>query len=210
MKTEAFNYGEYERLWSDKRTHKVLAIVEKTAKWARVEYIVVGGLAAYLHAKNPPEDYPDIDIRLQTKGTRAAAFVAALAKTKGFALRFADHDEDEVFSTFVYDGDIQVDVFTSSDTSASIAKPKRIANTWVEPVEPLIVEKLIRGSEADVRMALDLLAYCDYDKRMLAQIAREFRITGAIHHAAYFARRMAVGRISKAGLDAVVKRLASA
>ena len=38
MKTEAFNYGEYERLWSDKRTHKVLAIVEKTAKWARVEY----------------------------------------------------------------------------------------------------------------------------------------------------------------------------
>jgi hypothetical protein len=205
-KDEAFDYGEYDKLWALPKTHKALAAIDRLCKTAGVRYAVVGGLAAYLQAQNPPEDYPDIDVMLYAKPAAAVPVLRALAAAPGFAMRFNDVEEDAVFATYVYGGMVQVDVFTSMDATTP-KKTRRIGHVDVEPVEPLIVEKLIRGTPADIRMALDLLAFADYDKALLAQLCREFRVTGAMQTAAYFARRLAVGRMTKDGIDTVVRRL---
>jgi len=205
----AYDYGEYERLARDPRTRRALAALNRACGSARVRYAVVGGYAAYLHTHNPPTDFPDIDVLLYADGREARAVVERLARTPGFNLLFAEVGDGAMFSTFEYDGAIQIDVFTSTDERVPRAT-RRIRNVSVEPVEPLIVEKLIRGTRSDVLMALDLLAYTDYDRRLLSELGRQYRMSGMLHTAAYFARRMAVGRLSKAGLESVAKRLTTA
>ncbi len=96
-------------------------------------------------------------------------------------------------------------MFTSLDEKARA--PRRVSGHSVEPVEPLIVEKLIRGTREDVLMAIDLLAFVDHDKGLLSRIAQEYRATGMLQRAAWAARRWALGRLSKEGLASVVKQI---
>lgn len=211
MRTEAFEYGQYEKMWRDPRTQEAIAAVDSLAKKKRVQYAVVGGLAAYLHVNNPPEDYPDIDILIYGSPKNASRFVTALAMLKGFSLRFKDEmdcdgESGQMFASLTYKCDIQVDIFTSFDESSPRAT-KMLSKVQVEMVEPLIIEKLIRGTPADLRMTLDLLAYADYDRRLLFQLAAQYRATGMLADASYWARRLAVGKLKKSGVNLVIRRL---
>lgn len=209
---EAFDYGEYQRLYDDPRAKLALKKLDAVAKKMRVRYAIVGGMASFLHVKNPPEDFPDIDILVYGSALKAKAFVETLTKDSLFHLRFIDMvigETTAMFSTLIYSKDIQFDIFTSDDEPTP-RKTKRVSGVDVEPVEPLIVEKLIRGSREDVLMAVDLLAYTDYDKGLLSRIGAQYKITGALNTAAYWARRLAVGKLTREGLAAVVKRLTTA
>ncbi len=203
---EAFDYGEYEKLYADPRAWKALTDIDKLAKKMKVKYALIGGGASFLHVKNPPEDYPDIDIIVYGEVSRAHDFIRSILEKKKYRARFVDVERDMVFAAVEYDGDIQIDIFTSIDESDP-RTTKRINNVDVEPVEPLICEKLIRATPSDIRVALDLLAFSKYDRVLLSQIAREYRMTGMLNNAAYFARRLAAGVLSKSGVDNVVKRL---
>ncbi len=209
---DAFDYGEYARLAADPRTNEALAVLDTVAKKLRVKYSLIGGMAAYMHIKNPPEDFPDLDFVVHADALEAKEFVEALTVTdKRFRLRFMDMIDDDaaMFSTLIFDKDIQFDIFTSYDEQEP-RKTDRMGGVDVSPVEPLIVEKIIRGRREDILMAVDLLAYTDYDKNLLSRIGAEYRITGALNTAAYWARRLAVGKLTREGLAAVVKRLTTA
>lgn len=208
----AFDYGAYAEFYDDPRTQKAMADIDALAKRLRVEYAVIGGVAAYIHTKNPPEDYPDLDVLILDDAKDAIRFVKTLTKKPKYHVKFIDIEEgddnapDMMFAAIIYDRDIQIDIFTSSD--AEVSKTVRKQGVELEMIEPLIVEKLIRGTEADIRIVIDLLAHSDYNKKLLSQIGREFNATGMLEQAAYWARRMAAGRLTKSGLDAVVRRLA--
>jgi len=203
---ESFDYGQYAELNKDKRTWQALRSVESLAKRHKIQYAVVGGFAAYLQSKNPLEDYPDIDILLYADYTAADEFLRLLSLLPKFKVFFVDNTEVGVFGSFLYDGDIQFDFFTSLD-AAQPEKSDRIRGIAVEPVESLI---------ADIRMALDLLAYTDYDRRWLYVLADDYHISrkthpgqrrGTVGTAMHFARRLAAGKLSPEGLNNVVKRL---
>ncbi len=211
---DAFADGRYQEFYADPRTKKVLADIDALARKMKVAHAVIGGMAAYLHHKNPPLDYPDIDVLIYDPAPVAIRFIKTLTKKPKYHVKFVDIEEGHgegddgmVFAAILYDRDIQVDIFTSNDEKVA-RKTIRKAGVELEMIEPLIIEKLIRGTEADVRIAIDLLAYKDYDKKLLSQIAREFKATGMLEDAAYWARRLAAGRVAKAGVDAVVRRLA--
>lgn len=208
---DKFAYGAYEEFYADARTKKVLEDVDLLAKRMKIEYAVIGGLAAYIHRKNPPEDYPDIDVLILDSASDAIRFIKTLTKKPKYHVKFVDIEEGDdhvpamVFAAILYDRDIQVDIFTSSD--AEVSNTVRKHGVELEMIEPLIVEKLIRGTEADIRIVIDLLAHADYNRKLLSQIGREFQATGMLEQAAYWARRWAAGRLDKRGLDNVVKRL---
>ncbi len=208
---KSYDYGQYEEFYSDPRTQKVLADVDALAKRMKIDYAIIGGIAAYLHVQNPPEDYPDIDVLIYNPAPDAIRFVKKLTRKEKYHVKFVDIDEGDdrpgmVFAAIVYDKDIQLDVFTSYDESTA-RKTIRRNGVELEMIEPLIVGKLIRGTDEDIRSALDLLAFVDYDKRLLSQLGRECRVTGLLEQAAYWARRMAAGRLSKNGIVSVVARL---
>lgn len=204
----SFDYGDYEKLYADKRTAKILGIVDKLAKDLGVKYALIGGLAAYIHVKNPPEDFPDIDFQLYCDGDDGWMFLNELAKKPKFLVGQIGREEESVFGMFLYDNWVQVDVFTDME-DLEPRNTNRLVDVEVNPVEYLIIEKMIRGNENDVKSVLDLLAFKDYDKRLLAQLARERHLTGAIGHLQYFARRIATGRVTPEGVKAIVKRIAS-
>lgn len=201
-----FEYGEYEKLHADKRTAKVFDEVDRLANKMKVKYALIGGLAAYLIVKNPPQDIPDIDFQIYTDGLEGEKFIKALTRRPKFELGQSSFGSYASFGMFMYDDWVQVDVFTDLE-NLEPEKTNRFSNVEVEPVEYLIIDKMISAREHDVKVALDLLAYADYDKGLLHQMARERRLTGVINHMEYFARRIAAGRISGAGIAALVKRL---
>lgn len=210
---DAFDYGAYQEFYDDPRTQKALKEIDALSKKMKISYAIIGGIAAFIYVKNPPEDYPDIDVLIYNDASDAVRYINALSKKTGYHKKFMDVDESEdgrpemVFSTVLFEKDIQIDIFTSRDES-EIRKTIRAEGIEIEMVEPLIVEKLIRGSEADIRIVIDLLSCKDYSKKLLSQIAREHNATGMLENATYWARRWSAGRLSKVGLDAVVKRIA--
>lgn len=201
----AFDYGSYEAFFADPRAQEAFKIIDTAAKEARVKYAIIGGCAAYTYHKNPPDDIPDIDLLVYGLAPDAKRLFKNLEKRKHFEGRLEIVD-DQAFIMMLYKRDIQIDIFTSSDEGKAL-ETLRIHGLEIEPVESLIIEKLIRATEADVRIALDLLAFVEYDKKLLNQIAREHRVTGDLKHAEYFAMRMAAGKASKQAIDSVVKRL---
>lgn len=201
----AFDYGRYKEFIDDPRTQEALKILDAAAKKTKVDYAIIGGVASYLYHKNPPDDIPDIDILVYGNAADAERLFRDLKKRKSFEGRLEIVD-DQAFAMMLYKRDIQIDILTSSDEKKA-RKTRRLHGVELEPVEPLIIEKFIRGNESDIRVALDLLAYVDYDKRLLNQLAQEHRLTGDVKHAEYFAMRMAAGKVSTATIDAVVKRL---
>ncbi len=203
---EAFNYGRYDDLMSDPRTDKVMKAVDKLASKMKIEYDLIGGAAVYLHAKNPPDDYPDIDFLLYTTVAEAREFVERLAILPKFSFGSVEIAGGAVFGMVKYDGKIQVDILTDVEEPRRHGKVRKIRGVSVEPVEYLIIEKMMRPRPSDVRAALDLLAYSDYDKTLLAQLAREKRMTGEIASLSYHAKNMAAGRLNKAGIQNVVNR----
>ncbi len=210
---DAFQYGAYKEFYDDPRTQKALKDIDALCKKMNVSYAIIGGIAAFIHVKNPPEDYPDIDVLIYSDASEAIRFIKAISKKPGYHLKFMDVDEAEdgrpemVFSTVILEKDIQIDIFTSRDENV-IRETIRAEGVEIEMVEPLIIEKLIRSTEEDIRIVIDLLAYKDYNKKLLSQIAREYKSTGMLENATYWARRWAAGRLSEAGLNAVVKRIA--
>ncbi len=206
----AFDYGRYDLLYADPRTHRVLDDVDGLAKKMRIKYALIGGLAAYIYKRNPPDDYPDIDFLIYDSAERAADLIWALLKKPKWSDKFIDTDEsDMIFAALFYDKEIQVDIFTSLDEKKKRPTVRK-EKVELEMLEPLIVEKLIRGTQSDVRVALDLLAFCDYDRKLLSQIGREYRLTGMLADAGYWARRIKAGVVKPEGIAAVVKRLATA
>ncbi len=205
---EAFDYGRYDLLMSDPRTQKVFETVDKLAAKMEIEYDLIGGAAIYLHSKNPQPDYPDIDFILYTTVVDAKEFILALSKKPKFSYGDLEViDGASVFGMVMYDNKIQVDILTDMEEPKRHGKVKKIRGVSVEPVEYLIIEKIMRSRPADVRGALDLLAYMDYDKSLLGRLAREKRMTGEIHTLAHHAKRMAAGRLSKDGIENVVRRM---
>lgn len=213
QRLEAFDYGRYDDFYADPRVKKILKDIDKMAISLSVEYRLVGGLSVYLHAKNPPEDFPDIDILIPAgpaDAKRLANAVRGLPKYHRINVQETINNDtgevDSLFASLLYDDAIQVDIFTSFDEPVGQTK-RRMRGVDLKQVELLIVEKLITEKPADSRAVLDLLAYADYDKRLLATIVSEYRETGRLNYAMYWARRMATGRLTKEGIDAVVKRL---
>ena len=205
MKT-VFDYGEYEKLFTDERTQKIFNEVDKISKKTEIKYSLIGGMAAYIRVKNPPDDFPDLDFQLFCRVSDGKKFIEAVSKRPKFELISAGFEDDATFGVLFYDEDIQVDIFTDME-QLKPAKTSRMANVELSPVEFLIIEKLIRSKASDIRSVLDLLAFEDYDKRVLYQMARERHLSGAIRHLEYFARRIVLGKISKSGIESVVKRL---
>lgn len=206
MQPEAFDYGEYEKFYADARVQRVLKTIDRLAHKMNIQYQIIGGLAAYMYRKNPPQDGPDIDIMILTKG-RCEAFAKALySASDKFRRAQWDVDGDDCFVTMIYDGEIQVDILTQTDKQ-NYRKPPRVSEMDLEPVEPLIVEKLVRGSVDDILVAIDLLAFMDYDKTLLSQIAREYLATGMLRQAEWAAHRWAAGRLTKAVLKNVAERI---
>ncbi len=203
----SFDYGEYEKLYADKRTEKVLSEVDKLAKKMKVKYALIGGLATYIHVKNPPEDYPDIDFQLYCDAKLGRKFLEALALRPKFELGQFAYEDQAVFGMFIYDDWVQVDIFTDIE-DLEPRTTKRAAGVELNPVEYLIIEKMIRGNKSDVKSVLDLMAFSDYDKRLLHRLAKERHLTGAIGHLEYFSRRIAAGRVSSSGIKAIVDRIA--
>lgn len=205
---EALDYGRYDIFYGDPRTKKALSEIDGVAKKLDIQYALIGGLAAYLYSKNPPEDFPDIDILVYADLAGTMRVIKALSQRPKFEKGPVTVDGDVVFAMFRYDGYSQVDVF--NDLDELMPKPtKRKKGVELEQVENLIIEKLIRPKATDVRMVLDLLAYVDYDKALLGQLARENHMTGMVNGLIYFSKNMAAGRMSKEGINAIVKRLAS-
>ncbi|MGD0088566.1 MAG: hypothetical protein ABSE73_01475 [Planctomycetota bacterium] len=209
MKT-AFHYGEYERLAKDPRTQRILKAVERVARKLSVKYALVGGLATYLHTGKPPEDYPGIDILLYAPVAAADEFFKRLAGEPDFHFGSWEVTDDAsaVFATFFYDGAIQVDVFNAGN----VARPRRTrrmmrAGLW--PVEPLIVGYVISGTHDDLRMVLDLLAYTDFDRRLLFQIGWERGIVQKLAKADRFAWQMGLGKLTKRRIETWVRNRAS-
>ncbi len=201
----AFDYGKYKEFLDDPRAQEALGLIDAAAKKTKVKYAIIGGVAAYLYKDNPPDDIPDIDVLVYDSALDAKRLFLDLRKRKHFEGRIEIVD-DQAFAMMLYKRDIQIDILTSSDEVKS-RDTRRVHGVEIEPVEPLIIEKFIRGNESDIRVALDLLAYVDYDKKLLNQIAQQHRLTGDVKHAEYFAMRMAAGKASKQAIDAVVKRL---
>lgn len=206
--TTAFDYGEYEKLHADQRTWKALECIDKVSKKTGTAYRLIGGLAAYMHVKNPPEDFPDIDIQIQSDAAGGEEFIRAVEQCPKFDLFQFEDSGAAVFGMFLYDKEIQIDMFTDLEQEEP-NRTKRMKRVEVEPVEYLVIEKLMRGKAHDIKVVLDLLAFTDYDKRLLSQLAREKHLTGQVGHLQYFARSLAAGRLTPTALKNVVKRLAS-
>lgn len=201
-----FDYGEYEKFYADKRVKRALKVMDKLAKKMRIKYAIIGGLGAYLHVNNPPQDEPDIDILVYNIDD-ARRFIRALGKTPGFKANLIDDQDEVIFAHLRFEREIQIDILTSFDESEA-RETTRIKGVNVEAVEPLIVEKLVRATTADVRMALDLMAFADYNKSFLFDIAREYHMTPTIAKTAAFARRMFRGDATEAEVDDMIQKLA--
>jgi hypothetical protein len=204
----AFNYGDYEKLYeklhADKRTWKALKCIDKAAKKLGIDYALIGGLAAYMHVKNPPEDYPDIDIQIYSDAENGERLIKAIAKYPKFHLLQFENSGVASFGVFIYDKEIQIDAFTDLE-QADPTDTKRMQG--VEPVEYLVIEKLMRGKSHDIKVVLDLLAFMDYDKALLSQLSRERHLTGVVGHIQYFARMLRAGRLTDTALNNIVSRL---
>lgn len=207
MSIEAFDYGRYDLLMADPGTKKVFKAVDALAKRMDIEYDLIGGIAVYLHSKNPPKDYPDIDFLLYTTVAEAREFVERLSEKSGFSFGSLDVIDGAVFGMLKYDKKIQVDILTDLEEPKRHGPVKKVRGVSIEPVEYLIIEKMMRPRPADVRAALDLLAYMDYDKALLSRLAREKHMTGEIATLSYHAKNMAAGRLTEAGIKNVVNRL---
>lgn len=208
---EVFDCGEYDKLWADSRTVAALNEIDKLSKKMKLRYAIIGGSAAYLYVSNPPPpDDPDVDILLDDTPQRSIAFIETLSKKPNFKLDVFDVDEDVapdeqvVFSRLSYGKDVKLDIFTSLDAKLPAKLPRR-RSFCVEPIEPLIIEKLIRASADDMRMVVSLLAYAKYDSGLLKVLAKERNSEYTLRKATFLARKIKDGEYStKRQIDAAI------
>lgn len=177
MNASLFDYGQYRELFADKRTLEALSKIKSVAKRTKVRWYLVGGAAVYLLVKNPPQDYPDLDVLIDATKDKARALVSGLRRS-GFEKILYDESDVDVFSAMTWKG-IQLDLFTSREQPTGI-RPIELGTILVEPAEHLIVEKLIRGTYEDLLMAMDLLCRVKIDKTILYDLAARHRLTGRI------------------------------
>lgn len=203
MKQAPFDDGEYERFYADPRTRAALVALDKLAKKMRIAYALIGGLAAYLYTNRPPRDEPDIDLMIYDVD-QARRYIRMLAKEPGFKNKLVDDQGDAVFAHFRFEQGIQIDILTSSNETEAL-KTTRINGVEIEPIETLIVEKLIRATDADVRMALDLLAHTDYNRARLCALGYEYQMMDTLVEAMAFAKLMSHG--CEAEVESMVDRL---
>lgn len=210
MKKKAFDYGRYECLMSDPRTKAILKAVDLLSKKMGVGYTIIGGMAVCLYETNPPpDDMPDIDYVLFSTTVDAREFIETLSQRPRFSLLKLDLYDFGVFGSLRYDREIQVDLMTSLENQRKPPKSLRKMGADIEPVEHLIIEKLITSKPHDIAAVLDLLAYVDYDKALLGEMAREKNLFHELSSLEYHARTMAAGRLSDKGIAGIVRRFSS-
>lgn len=174
-----YDYGEYDRLFASSDLKRSLKTLNEVARRLRTRYWIIGGAAVYLHVKNPPEDMPDIDVLLDADKETGGRFVDALVAS-GFRTEMREEDAPgDMFAALRFRS-VNFDIFTSQETRRTMRRTMTIRGQSVEAVEPLIVEKIIRASYEDVLMAVDLLANAPYDRRVLWEIARQYRAWGKL------------------------------
>ncbi|MGH8474653.1 MAG: hypothetical protein ACRER2_02590 [Methylococcales bacterium] len=174
MRNTAYDYSGYEELFSDPQVPRVLGAIKAVAKkLGKIRWYVVGGSATFLHTRNPPEDEPDIDILIDAPVERAKRFVMALLNRHGFSQVIYDASEKDIFATLQYGTNgIKLDLFTSHEQPRGLATVTR-RGVPLEPVEYLIIEKLIRPRWEDILMVIDLLARAKPNLPVLYRIAEQ-------------------------------------
>jgi hypothetical protein len=173
-----YKNGDYEKLFKDKNISSAFRIINSVTKKLGFDYFIIGGAAVYLHIKNPPTDYPDIDIFLNTDKYGARLFYLQITK-KGFKGISFDEEWNDSFMRLKYKT-LDFEIFTSQEETQYLNKPIIIKGMKVKPIESLIIEKLIRSSYEDILMAIDLLTFKKYNKTILKSIARDYLVTGRL------------------------------
>ena len=201
-----YNYGEYERLFRNKNLKKAFHIINRISKKLKIGYFIVGGSAVYLHIKNPPVDYPDIDIMLDTDKKRAEDFAFELRKNDFRIISFEPSWEDAFIRAEFKN--LGFEIFTSQEERKYLWKPHIIKQLKVKPIEGLIIEKLIRESYPDTLMAIDLLASKKYNFNMLILLAKRYTgLTNKLLRLKWIADVYVKGIISKKKLQKYVKKI---
>lgn len=204
-----YDYGEYKALSKDPRFRKILRAINDTWTETKVPYFISGGLAVYLYLKNPPEDHPDIDVLLGD-ASGGTTFIESLRKKPKFSLVLLDTGNDgHQFATFMYDGEIQIDILTDPETEKYLCerKPTVRSSVRLEPVEPLIIEKIIRGTPSDIMMIMDLMAAGKYDRKILYQMAADYKSTGRLALIERTVRSYLRGHGTRADMRKVAERI---
>jgi hypothetical protein len=203
---QTLNYGQYRKLFARPETPKVAKALNEVSAALGVKYVVVGGAAVFLYVGNPPIDQPDIDIMLDADANTGKVFVERLVR-RGFDVVFYDYDSpDDMFATVRY-GAVEVDIFTSQESRA-YAQNAHISNAWpLEPIEALIVEKIIRSSTADILMAIDLLSLGVHNKARLYSLAAQYLRSGKVRLLERVATDAASRKVSKTTLRKLAEQM---
>lgn len=204
-----YDYGQYKELGSDKRFGRIVSSLNGVSRKTKVRYAVVGGWASFLHTMNPPGDYPDLDIMLDSDLSGGVRFVNALRREPKFRVILFDDSGSDMFSSLFYDEEIQLDVFTDQKTREFLRGGPRRRGLPLEPMEPLIAEKIVRGSRDDLLMAVDLLATGRYDQTLLHELARDMRASGQIRLMERIASAYVSGAFSKGQVLNAIRRMRS-
>ena len=88
------------------------------------------------------------------------------------------------------------------------SRAKRRATACAEPVEASIIKGLLRSTPGDIRRALELAAFNDFDRALLRRLARERLMTGWLHRLLGFAELLRTGHLRGQRLSRAVRCLA--
>lgn len=202
---EAHEYGKYAEMFRDKVFLKAVKILDDTARKMGVDYAVLGGSAVYLHTHNPPEDFADLDILLDSDKPAAVRFVRRLEK-QGFKVENLDVDlPDDMFAITKY-GKHQIDLFTDQSQRGGKSEYRRMLR--VRSVPELLVEKLIRATREDLLMAIDLINCPKHDEAEFIKAVRGRNLGMLYVKVRLLAEGFRTGRLSKAMVSIMVARLA--
>lgn len=204
-KREASEYGKYEEMFGDKVFLRAVKILDRTARQFGVDYAVLGGSAVYLHTHNPPEDFADLDILLDSNKELAVLFVKNLER-RGFTRKLLDVSlPDDMFAIVKY-GKHQIDLFTDQSERGGKSEYRRMLR--VRSVPELLVEKLIRATREDLLMAIDLINCPKHDEAEFIKAVRGRNLGMLYVKVRFLAEGFRTGKISKAMVSIMVSRLA--
>jgi hypothetical protein len=203
---QALNYGQYRKLFARPEMPKVAKALNEVSSALDIKYVVVGGAAVYLYVGNPPIDQPDIDIMLDADANTGKVFIERLVR-RGFDVVFYDYESpDDMFATVRY-GAVEVDIFTSQESRAYTHNAHKSGGWPLEPIEALIVEKIVRSSTADILMAIDLLSLGIHDKPRLYSLSAQYLRTGKVRLLERVANSVASRKINKAALRRLAEQM---
>lgn len=174
----ARDYGPYERLMRLPATRRLVRRLNAASREAAVPYLVVGGSAVYLHTRENPEDYPDLDAVIDATKAGAKRFIRALLRRGGIrAEKLAETETDLFYKAFC--GDVEADLFTEQEDRPNLGIPVLIRGVPVKRIEGLIAEKLSRFSYPDILMLFDLLRKA-HDRGMVRGFALRINALGRL------------------------------